>query len=300
MPVETGFIGVGRMGSAMATNLLASNIDVTVYDVDQDRVDAITDAGADEADSIRECVESMDIVFTSLPDSESVETVYLDTDGVLDAAADGTILVELSTVKPETIETIKTEITDRREAVDLADTPVIGIPSTARAAELTILVGASDDAFRTIEPVLEHLGNEIVHVGSVGQAKAVKLLNNVLTYGNYAVAAEAFALASRYDINQREFFDIVDSGAASSSIVASKIPNVFKNEFEPGFTVEGAIKDLDYAVELGDEVAYEMPIAEIVKDQYKYAAERGRGMDDYSALLVELEAVRDDCRADRS
>lgn len=300
MPVETGFIGVGRMGSAMATNLLTNDIRVTVFDIDRARVEAMVEAGAVEAASIRECVESADVIFTALPDGESVESVYLDADGILDAANDETTLVELSTVKPETIETIESAISNRKRAVTLVDAPIIGTPSTARAAELTILVAASDDAFRTVEPLLEHLGNEIVRVGAVGQAKAVKLLNNVLTYGNYAVAAEAFALASRYGIDRTAFLEIVDSGVASSSIVASKMPNVVRNEFEPGFTVEGAIKDLDYAVDLGEEVEYQMPIAEIVKDRYEYAAERGRGPDDYSALVAELgdgQGDRDDERS---
>lgn len=299
MPVETGFIGVGRMGSAMATNLLASDIDVTVYDIDRERVEAMADVGATKAATIRECVESADVVFTSLPDGESVETVYLDADGILDAAEDAT-LVELSTIKPETIEAIEAAISDRGREIALVDAPVIGIPSSARAADLTILVGASDTAFCTVEPLLEQLGDVIVRVGPAGQAKAVKLLNNVLTYGNYAVAAEAFALASQYDIDHAEFFDIVDSGAASSSIVAHKMPNVIESEFEPGFTVNGAIKDLNYAIDLADNVEYQMPIAEIVTDRYEHAAERGRETEDYSALIAELEDGRDERADNRS
>lgn len=289
MSVETAFIGVGRMGSAMASNLLANDISVTVYDVDSERVDAMANIGATEATSIQQCAESVDVVFTSLPDGKSVEKVYLDPDGVVHSAEEGATLVELSTVKPETIEAIESAIADQRDAVRLVDAPVIGIPTTAQAAELTVLVGATDDAFRTVEPLLEHFGDEIVRVGATGQAKAVKLLNNVLTYGNYAIAAEAFALASRYDIDHGEFFEIVDSGAASSSIVASKMPNIIESRFEPGFTVGGAIKDLDYALDLGDEVEYQTPIADVVKNRYEYAAKQGRETDDYSALITELK-----------
>lgn len=288
MAERLGFVGVGRMGSEMAKNMMSGGESVTVFDIDPERVEELVAAGADSAESIEELVESVDIVFTSLPKNETVETVYLGDDGILDSLTDGMAVVEMSTVKPEMIRTIRTELEDRGLDVDVIDCPVIGIPSTAREADLTVLVGATDDGFERLRPYLDHIGTSIEHVGEPGRAKAIKLVNNVVTYGNYALAAEVFALADQLEIGREELFEIIDSGAAQSSILASKFPNVLEDSFEPGFTVEGALKDLRYALELGHEEQFELPVSEMVAGRYQYAVDRGHSENDYSILMKAL------------
>ncbi|MBZ6496797.1 NAD(P)-dependent oxidoreductase [Natrinema longum] len=288
MAERLGFVGIGRMGSEMAKNMMAGGEDVIVFDIDEDRVADLVDAGADSAGSVTELVDAADIVFTSLPKNETVEAVYFGDDGILESLTDGMAVVEMSTVKPETVRTIQTDLEDRGLDVDVVDCPVIGIPSTARDAELTVLVGATDDGFERLLPYLDHIGTSIEHVGEPGRAKAIKLVNNVVTYGNYALAAEVFALAEQLEIGREELFEIIDSGAAQSSILASKLPNVLEGSFEPGFTVEGALKDLEYALELGHEEQFELPVSEMVAGRYRYAVDRGHSEDDYSILMSTL------------
>lgn len=291
MSDRIGVIGVGRMGSQMAKNLLDGGYEVVVFDVDEDRMAELGEAGADTAASSREIVETVDVVLTSLPRDETVEEVYLGSEGIVETATDGMALVETSTVRPATVEAIADAVDERGLDVDVVDAPVIGIPSTAAQADLTVLVGGTEAAFDRVAPLADLLGTEVVHVGPVGRAKAMKLVNNVVTYGNYAVAAEVFALADALDLDREELFDVVDSGPARSSIVASKLPKALERDFEPGFTVDGACKDLRYALDLARRHRQVTPIAETIAGRYEYAAARDVGDRDYSILF---QALADD------
>lgn len=288
MAERLGFIGVGRMGSEMAKNMMAGGEDVIVFDIDDDRVEEMVDAGADSADSVTELVEAADIVFSSLPRDETVEAVYLGDDGIVESLTDGMAVVEMSTVKPDTVRATQAEVEERGLDVDVIDCPVIGIPSTARDADLTVLIGATDEGFERMKPLAEHIGTTIEHVGEPGRAKEIKLVNNVITYGNYALAAEVFAMAEELDIGHEELFKITDSGAAQSSIVASKLPNVLDESFDPGFTVEGAMGDLRYAIDIGHEEQVELPVSEMIAGRYQFAADQGYSEDDYSILMKAL------------
>lgn len=285
MVTDVGFIGVGRMGSAMASRLIEAGESVTVYDIDEQQVEAMRAVGAHTADSIRSLVSRSDVIFTSLPRGRHVEDVYLGSDGIIESIPNGKTLVETSTVKPKTMRLIERAIEERKLDVTLIDSPVIGVPTTARRGELTILVGGSEDAIAGIEPYLKLIGESFEHVGPIGRAKAIKLVNNIVTYGNFAVAAEAFALGDWLGIEREALFDIIDSGAAHSSIVRSKIPNMLEENFAPGFPVNGACKDLEYALDVSRVASQSLPITEMVADRYEYAAAQGAGDVDYSALV---------------
>lgn len=283
MSESIGFVGVGRMGSRMARNLLDAGFDVTVFDVDPERVQELEAAGAHGAGSIADAAKAAGVVMTSLPNSEIVEDVYFGAEGVLAAVPDGSMVVETSTVLPETIEAIEAA-TEGRD-VTVVDCPVIGTPPEAAAATLTIVVGCDDAAYERVAPVLDHLGDRIEHVGGPGEAKRIKLANNVMTYGNFAIAAETIALVDRLEIDPERFFEITDSGAAGSAIARSKVPKALEGDTEPGFTVDGACKDLQYALRMKATVDYSAPIAAAIAEQYALAASVGENDSDYSVLV---------------
>lgn len=280
MTETIGFIGVGRMGSRMAENLLEAGYDVVAYDVDEDRVRGMVDEGAEGGTSIPDVAERSTVVMTSLPTSESVKAVYFDDGGLLDSVDSGTMLVEMSTIDASIVERIAEEALDN----DVVDCPVIGPPPEAAAATLTIVAGCSEEAFQRVEPILGPLGTRIDHVGGVGTAKRIKLANNVMTYGNFAIAAEMFALVEETGIDPERFFDIVESGAASAAIVDAKMPRAFEGDFEPGFTVDGARSDLRHALAMKEEADVSAPLAATVAERYTFVASAGHGDRDYSIM----------------
>lgn len=289
MTETIGFIGVGRMGSRMATNLLEDGYDVVAYDIDDDRVAAMADEGADGAASIREVADRATVVMTSLPTSEIVSDVFFGEDGLLEAVDEDTLLVEMSTIEASVVERIAEEAAGN----EVVDCPVIGPPPEAAAATLTIVAGCSDAAFERVRPILDPLGNRIDHVGEVGTGKRIKLANNVMTYGNFAIAAEMMALVDETGIDPEQFFDITSSGAASSAIVDAKMPKALDEDYEPGFTVDGARGDLQYALSMKEEADFSAPLASSVAERYTYTAAAGHGERDYT-VMPEVFSRRED------
>ena len=278
-----GFIGVGTMGSRMAKHLLDNGLDVVAYDVDPEQVEEVVDAGARAGESIAGVAAEADVVMTSLPNSEIVEDVYLSADGIVTSADDGTTLVEMSTVLPSTIEAIAEAVEGRD--LHLVDSPVIGPPSDAAAATLTIVVGSDEASFERVKPILSHLCNHLERVGEPGDPKKIKLANNIMTLGNFALAAETFALVDRVGIDPEQFYDIVKTGAGHAVINEAKAPKAFAGDFEPDFTIDMALKDLRYGLAMKDEEQFPAPIAAAVAEQYDLAATVVGSDLDYSALV---------------
>ena len=280
-----GFIGVGRMGSRMATNLLDAGYDVVAYDVDPDRVEAMEREGADGADSIGGLAAATDVVMTSLPTSDIVEEVYFGGDGLIDALQAWSMVVEMSTIRPTTIERIAAALDDRD--VQVVDCPVLGPPPDAAAGSLTAVAGCEQAAFERVQPILDVIATRVDRFDEPGDAKRVKLANNVMNYGNWALAAEMIALVDRMGLDPEHFFEITNSGSASSPIVAAKAPKAFEGDYDPGFPIDGARMDLQYALDMKEEEDYPAPIAAAIGEQFTMASAltEDSGDTDYSVMI---------------
>jgi 2-hydroxy-3-oxopropionate reductase len=291
MDETIGFVGVGNMGSRMARNLLEAGYDVTVFDLDETRCEAMREAGAGVGDSPRDVAEQSTVVFSSLPTADAIEAAYLGDEGIVAGAGDGHLLVEMSTTKPSTTEKVAAEAT--ANGANMVDAPVIGTPPVAAAAELTLMVGGPDGAFERVEPLLEVLGETVWHVGDVGDGHRSKLVNNALMHGNFVVAAEALALAKHVGLDQQQMFDVIDSGMGGSDIVRAKASKAFEDDFDPedGSPIDNARKDVKYALELGYESGFSMHVAAAVEEHYNLAATVGEGEKDYSVLMRVLEEL---------
>jgi 3-hydroxyisobutyrate dehydrogenase-like beta-hydroxyacid dehydrogenase len=285
MAGTVGFVGVGRMGSRMATNLIEDGYEVVVRDVDPARVEQMEAAGAASVDSLAEMAAATDVVITSLPDTAAVEEVYLGEEGLLVALREGSMVVETSTVQPAAIEAIAAAVDDRD--VDVVDCPVIGPTAAAADRTLTTVVGADDAALERARPLLERLGERLDHVGGPGDGTRVKLAHNVMNYGNWVLGAEMLALVERMGLDPEQFFDIVDDGHAASPIFAEKATRYFEGDFDPGFPIDGARGDLQCALEMKEANDYPAPAAAAVAEQFALASAMTGGEDDY-AVMAEL------------
>ena len=281
MTEAIGVVGVGRMGSRMARNLLDAGYEVAVNDLDPDRIGPLVDAGATGADSLAEIAERSDVVMTSLPNTEAVEAVYFGSAGLLERLDDGAMVVELSTVEPHVLE----RIADEAGGIDVVDAPVIGPPAEAAAGTLTVIAGGAADALDRARPILEVLSNHVEPVDAVGDATRLKLANNVVLFGNYAVVSEMMALVDRMGIDRETFFSITSSGAGGAAIADLKLPTALEGDFEPGFTLDLTRKDLRYAHAMKEEADFAAPIAAVVAEQYTRSAALAGGDRDYSVLL---------------
>ena len=283
-----GFIGLGVMGSRMAATLARAGHSLVVHDVDPVKAGALAAAGAAACASPREVAQTSEIVFSSLPLPATVRSVYLGPDGVLEGARPGMVLVDMSTVDPETSRAVSAAATAR--GVEYLDAPVSGGYREAETGALVIIVGGDRAAFDRVRDVLAVLGPSIHYAGPSGAGSVVKLVNNVMSMGNVLVAAEAFVLGVKAGMEPARLLEILRGSAGRSFHFERRFPNILARNFTPGFTVDLARKDLGLAVDMARSHDVPVPATSLLHQFYNACAAMGEGSSDFGAIIKVFEA----------
>jgi 3-hydroxyisobutyrate dehydrogenase len=278
-----GMIGLGHMGSAVAETLLASGFALTGYDIDDSAVNRLREKGMKGASGIREAVKGANVIFTSLPNSQTVRDVFLSPEGIAAHVEPGAVVVELSTVSPGVIHESEAQLNFR--GAKLLDSPISGSPGEARQGKLTLLVGGSESDLQRVRPVLNTFADNIMHVGRAADAKTIKIINNMMTMGNVLVAAEAFAVGIKAGIDPDTLFSALSESGGRSHHFCKRFPNALKRNFNPGFTVELGEKDLSLAMELAQSLNVPTPAAGLIRQLYHVAMAEGLSKEDIVAVL---------------
>ncbi len=270
---RVGFLGLGAMGGPMAARLAQSGFTVTGYDVSAARVDAAAKAGVAIAKSPRAAADGADVILSSLPNPVAVRAAYLGTDGAVSATKSGAILIDLSTIDPETWR----EVADaaRARGADAIGAPVSGGPGEAGTGKLVFLVGGDAAVVERCRPVLETLGSEIHHMGPLGTGHIVKLVNNVMSMCNVAVAAEAMVLGVRAGMDPERLFEVLSTSGGRSHHLLKRFPKVLAGDFTPYFSIALSRKDLSLALEMGKSLGMPMIATSVVHQIYQAAAAQG-------------------------
>ncbi len=283
-----GFIGLGVMGGRMAGTLARAGHALAVHDVDRTKAGALAAAGATACASPKEVAQRSDVVFSSLPLPATVRSVYLGPDGVLEGARPGNVLVDTSTVDPETTRAVSAAAATR--GVAHLDAPVSGGWREAETGALVIMVGGDRDAFDRVRDVLVVLGPSIHYAGPSGAGNVVKLVNNVMSMGNVLVAAEAFVLGVRAGMEPERLLEILRTSAGRSYHFEKRFPNILARNFAPGFTVDLARKDLGLAVDMARSHDVPVPATSLLHQLYNACAALGEGQSDFAAIVKLFEA----------
>ena len=281
-----GFIGLGIMGAPMAANLVKAGHTVTGYDLDAARRDQLVAAGGRAAASLAEATDA-DVVITMLPDSPQVEEVVLGPGGVLEHAKPGLLLIDMSTIRPDTSRTVAAEAADR--GVRAVEAPVSGGEKGAIDAVLSIMVGGAEPDFQAALPVLQALGKTIVHVGGPGAGQTVKAANQLVVGGTYALVAEAIVLLEASGVDPHAGLDVLAGGLAGSRILELKRRTMVDRQFAPGFRIDLHHKDMGIAVAAARQAEISLPVTALIAQLIAAARAQGYGSLDHSALLKVLE-----------
>ena len=281
-----GFIGLGVMGGRMAATLARAGYSLAVHDIDPARAGAL--AGAAACASPGDVAQRSDIVLTSLPLPATVRSVYLGADGVIAGARPGMILVDTSTVDPETTRTVSAAFAAR--GVQYLDAPVSGGWREAETGALVIIAGGDRDAFDRVRDVLAVLGPSVHYAGPSGAGSIVKLVNNVMSMGNVLVAAEAFVLGVRAGMEPQRLLEILRTSAGRSYHFEKRFPNILARNFAPGFTVNLARKDLGLAVDMARSHDVPVPATSLLHQLYNACAALGEGSSDFAAIVKLYES----------
>ena len=280
------FIGLGAMGSRMAMNLHAAGHKLRVYNRDRAKTKPFADKGIEVCDTPAAAAKGAEFVCSIVSDDIATREVMLGANGVVGAAAAGTIILDSSTNTPAMSREVAKAAAAR--GVIYLDTPVSGSILQAQGKELVILVGGDKAAFDMAQPVLSAMGRMVRRIGDSGAGATLKLINNMMSASLTAAIAEAAQMAEAANLDKDAALEVLAEGAAGSRLMKTKLPKMFKRDFSPQFALELMEKDLRYFLALATEVDRPAPIASLVRSQY-LAAKRARlGKLDTAALFLHV------------
>ncbi|MEN2986961.1 3-hydroxyisobutyrate dehydrogenase [Tistrella sp. BH-R2-4] len=291
-----GFIGLGNMGGPMALNLLKAGHALKGFDLSDEAVQRIVDAGGSKAASANEAATDVDVVVSMLPAGRHVKGVYLGDDGILAASRPGTLFIDCSTIDVDSAR----EVIAAAEAAGrpMVDAPVSGGVGGAAAGTLTFMVGGTADAFAKAQPFLEKMGRKIVHAGGAGNGQAAKICNNMLLGISMIGVCEAFALAEKLGVEHQTLFDISStaSGQCWSLTTYCPVPGPVptspaNNDYKPGFAVDMMLKDLKLAQDAAGSSGAATPLGAAAAALYQQYADAGQGGADFSGIVRMLREM---------
>jgi len=266
----------------MASNLVRKGSDVIVCDVHPGPVAALAQLGARTV-SVADVSTGSDVVFTMLPTSAIVEDVIAGPDGVLAHVKPGSVVVDMSTIDPLVTDRLAAQAAAR--GVAFADAPVGRLASHAERGESLFMVGATDEAFARVKPLLEAMGTTIHHCGGAGTGMRTKLVNNYLAIVSCAFNAEALALSQQFGLSLEKTLDVVHGTTATNGqLKIAWAAKVLKGDTEPGFTIDLAHKDLTLIVDAANAAKVPMPIGAAARESFSAARIQGQGAKDFSAM----------------
>jgi 3-hydroxyisobutyrate dehydrogenase/2-hydroxy-3-oxopropionate reductase len=285
-------IGAGRMGSAMATRLASRGAQVVVFNRTRSRADEL--AGrirARTAATPAEAAADADVVITMVADEDAVVGLYRQRDGILDGLTARTVAVDMSTVLPDTIRSLESDV--RARGAGILDAPVSGSVPLVVAGTLTILVGGNEADLDRARPVFEAMSRRIFHLGPLGAGATIKLAVNDIVFALGGALAEALVLAEKAGVDRAVAYDVFADSTVASPFVGYKRDAFVDPDHAPvGFSVDLARKDLGLILELARRVGTDMPQAEINLAQLSETADHLGGDRDFAALAEHLRIGR--------
>ncbi len=288
--MRIGYIGLGKMGLPMATNLRAAGHDLIVHNRSRGKVDDFVADGGTAAATPAEVAAEADVVCLNVPLPEDSEAILMGENGAIETARDGQLWIDFGTNGPDTAQKCAAEAAGK--GVGYLDAPVSGGPAGATAGTLAVFVGGTTEDFAAGQELLDIVGGNVQHFGPVGAGCVAKLANQMIIAGVRAANAEAFVLAVKNGIDPQQLFDTLMGAYAASRCMEVDMPNlVFPGDFEARFGVELLLKDLGLALALGRRSNVRLLATTLADQLYQETRHKGLGDLDAAALIKPLEEL---------
>jgi 3-hydroxyisobutyrate dehydrogenase-like beta-hydroxyacid dehydrogenase len=290
--VSTGFIGLGIMGSRQAASLRRAGFELTVYNRTRERAEAwAKEHGGEVAATPRELAERSETIVTMVVDGAQVEQLLLGDDGAVHGARPGTLFIDMSTIGPADARRLGAELDERGHR--FVDAPVTGSAPRAENGTLTIMAGGGDADLARAMPLLEAMGELIVHAGEVGTGQQVKVLSNAVSAVNCATLAQALVVGRRAGVDLGALLKVMAGGSANSTMLELKGEPMLAHDFAPLFKLDHMLKDVLLCLEEARSAGAAFPFAALAGELYAAGAGRGLGDQDFAAVLEVIEDLSD-------
>ncbi len=289
--MRVAFLGLGIMGSRMAANLSrVDELELTVWNRTRTRADEFgAEHRAEVADSPAAAASEAEVVLTMVVDGPQVEHVLLGDDGVVHSAREGLLCIDCSTIGPQWTRSIATEL--EPTGASMVDAPVTGSSPRAEDGTLTIMAGGSDADFERARPLLEAMGELIVHCGPLGQGQMVKLINNAVAATNAATVGQALVVGARAGLELDALIEVMRAGAGGSTMLDLKAQPMRKHDYTTLFKLDHMLKDVRLCLEEGQAAGVPFPFAALTREILTAGVGMGHGEEDFAALIEVLEAA---------
>lgn len=289
--MHIGFLGLGNMGAPMARNLLKAGHQLTVFDLSAAAVASLVEAGATAATSPAALAQAdVELIITMLPAAAHVKGVYLGDDGLLANVHPDVLLIDSSTIDPQSAREVAAAA--RQHGNPMLDAPVSGGTGGAAAGTLTFMVGGEAADFARAQPILAAMGKNIVHCGGAGNGQAAKVANNMLLGISMIGVAEAMSLGVALGVDPQVLAGIINtsSGRCWSSDTYNPFPGVMDNVpaargYSGGFGSDLMLKDLGLASEAAKQVRQPVILGALAQQLYQTFSTQGHGNLDFSAII---------------
>jgi len=282
-----GFIGTGVMGKSMAGHLLKAGYPLRVFSRTKAKASELLDAGAVWEAGPAALAASCARIITMVGYPADVEEVYLGPKGLIENAKPGSILIDMSTSRPDLARKIFAAA--KAKGIEALDAPVSGGDIGARNASLTIMVGGEASAFEKAKPLFELLGKTIVLQGGAGSGQHTKMANQIAIAGNLAGAVEAITYARSAGLDPRRVLESIGSGSAGSWQLNNMVPRMLDGNFEPGFYVKHFLKDLRIALDAAHDMKISLPLLGLAEGLFAELERTGFGERGTQALYLLYE-----------
>lgn len=282
-------VGVGLLGSAVASRLLAGGFTVTGYDTRRDQLDALASRGLKAAASLKDVATGADAVFTVLPSADAVDATVLSAGGLLAVVPRTTTLIQMSTISPT--QTRRLAEGAAAAGIGFLEAPMSGTSAMVERGDCTIFAGGDPALVEACRPIFAAVAKKTIHVGPVGSASLAKLAANLLVALNTAALAEALVLGAKGGLAPQALLDILKDSAGGSRMVDVRGPLMVEHRFEPQMKLDLFLKDFRLMLEEGQRLGVPLPLTSLTQQLCLATASAGRSGEDLAALITTLERM---------
>jgi 3-hydroxyisobutyrate dehydrogenase len=283
---KLGFVGIGYMGRPIARRLLESGFNVTAYDRNRSKAEEVIQYGATVAESVAELSSSSNVVLSCLPTDEAVLSIYRGSDGALANARRGSLVIDMSTVYPETSQELARLGSER--GVDVLDVTISGSTPVAERGALTLFGGGDQGCFKAAESIFRAISRKYFYLGPSGSGATMKLVVNALLGIGMQAIAEAVALGEKAGLDRNRLLDVMSQTAVVAPAHVGKLQRAMKSDYSPQFPLRLMNKDFGLILNLAAAVGARMPATIAAFEANARQSEQGKEQD-FSAVILQME-----------
>ncbi|WP_251548913.1 NAD(P)-dependent oxidoreductase [Neobacillus muris] len=285
--MKAGFIGLGKMGGALARNLIRAGYETIVYDISEAALEKTLAVGGKKAKTLKELASTIDVLFTSLPLPVHLTDLLINKDALLHQMPKGSILIDVSTIDPKTAREISNAA--EKAGVEFLACPLGKGPAQAEAGIQPIFAGGKKEVFLKAEELLNSISSSVVYMGDVEQATAFKLISNLIGMTNMLVLAEGLKLGETAGLDPQLMQTLLADTGADSFQLTLRGPMILQQDYQAKFSINLALKDIRLGVGMAEDLNQLSPFSKLAAEYYANASTAGFGEEDCAAVYKLFE-----------